>query len=326
MNRTGFKLAVALFSVSLSSGGLARGQENPAPPTPDRPKIAKQEPKKGKAKKLNIRLRTQIAMAQRLRQMMDEKIELTPTQATAIDRWIHDWTEDVANAVDPRLSAAANRPDNKVLPPFMLQLEREQTRAKNAGDDAKVQSIEQQKSMLRREPAVLGDDLTESLTAKIKTELTPEQAAVYENVVKRWDAIVPRGTQTGPFYQLVRAIDDPEVGLSPEQKEEATKLLQRALKDARSSGKDPKVRLAENIEKTKKIIYGKMTDEQRRKIEADLRFFEESERDPHDLKSSKRGAARRAGVTANDGEKKDPPTDSKPKPEGQPTSDSAAKP
>lgn len=308
MNKTGFKLAIAVLSVSAGWSRFAAGQEKAASPKTNEPAQAKQGSKKVEDSKkreegtMGPRVQVQIANIHRLRKMMDEKIQLSPSQTATIDRLFEDYVEDVKNTAVRKKADARQPTENKVLPPTMAQLEKERSLAKARGDQEKFDELGKKMSALRKDPVLLSDSGTEFLTAKIKAELKPDQSAAFDVVLDRWNLIVPRGPRTGPFQQLRRALKDPEVGLSAGQQKEADDLLQQALKTVRSGQSSPE-KLAEEVEKVKTVVFEKITPEQRKKLEAILRLFKETEKEYDDSKYRGPHAVKRPQGEKQDGDK-----------------------
>ena len=235
------------------------------------------------SEKFGPRITQRITKINKLRQMMEEKVELTSEQKKKIGRLFDDFIEDTKNS-SPKRAKDPNTPSNKIFPPTMRDLEKQLQKAQEAGDEAAVEKIRQEIKILKKEPATPADDHSPILIEKITAELKPEQVAAFENVVERWKAVSPRGPRTGPFQQLRRALQDPEVGLSEAEKTTVEKILTDTLQSVREGGERNPEKMAQAVEKARVVIYEKLTPQQRSKVEANLKAFKAEEKGLDDSK------------------------------------------
>ena len=251
------------------------------PPAKD-PKVAASNAA-GDLDKFGPRITHRITKTNKLRQMMEEKVELTSAQKTKIGRLFDDFIEDTKNS-SPKRAKDPNTPSNKIFPPTMRDFEKQLQKAQEAGDEAAVERIRREIKILKKEPATPSDDHSPILIEKITAELKPEQVAAFENVVERWKAVSPRGPRTGPFQQLRRAIHDPEVGLSEAEKTTVDKILTDTLQSVREGDERNPEKMAQAVEKARVVIYEKLTPQQRSKVEANLKAFKAEEKGLDDSK------------------------------------------
>ena len=221
--------------------------------------------------------------------MMDEKVELTSVQKTKVDRLFSDFIEDTKNNA-PAHRHDQTRPDNKIFPPLIPQLQRQLEKAQEAGDTAAVERIRGEIALLKKGPLTPPDDHSDVLIEKVKAQLNPDQVPAFEKVVERWKAVTLRGPRMGPFQQLRRALQDPEVGLSESEKADADKVLQDTLKSFQSDPDRSPAKMENAADKARSTICEKLTPLQRSKIEADLKMFKAEEKE---LRNSKYRALKR---------------------------------
>jgi len=219
------------------------------------------------APKPGVRMQARIVQINRLREMMDEKVELTSTQKTKVDGLFSDFIEDTKNNAPMRRNDPT-KPDNKTSPPQIPQLKRQ----------------------LEKDP----DEFIE----KVKAQLNPDQIPVFEKVVERWKVITPRGPRPGPFQQLRRALQDPEVGLSESEKADADKVLQDTLKSFQSDPDRSPEKMEKAVDKARSTICEKLTPLQGSKIEANLKMFKAEQKELND--STDRGPNRVDKPTTED--------------------------
>lgn len=276
MRKTGFKFAIAAFCAFGCWAGSAVYSQDKAPSG----KQDKPDAKAGVALEDEVgpRAAIRIQNIQRLRQMIDEKIQLSPQQAAAVNRIFDDYVSDVKESYKGRKKPSDPKHENKVIPPTMAQLEKTRRAAEEAGDKAKVEETNQAMSALRREPQTPGENYSNYLTDKVRLELKPDQVPVFDKVVERWNLIVPRGPRTGPFQRLRRALKDPEVGLSAEVAKEAEDRLQAALAASRRGTDTSEEKMEEEVNRAQADIFTKLTPEQRKKVEANIRAFKDVEK------------------------------------------------
>lgn len=267
-----------LAADNAKAGGGATTQAPAADPKAGTSKPGAESPK------LGVRVQSRIVKIDRLRKMMDEKVELTSVQKTKIDRLFGDFIEDTKNNVPSRRGDQI-KPDNKIFPPEIPQLQRQLEKAQEAGDTAVVERIKADIALLKKEPLTPLDDHSDVLIEKVRAQLNPDQVPAFEKVVERWKAISPRGPRTGPFQQLRRALHDPEAGLSESEMADADKILQDTLKSVQSDPDRSPEKMEVAVAKARYAIYDKLAPAQRSKIEADLKMFKEQEQNLDDSKS-----------------------------------------
>jgi len=298
MNNRKFKFAVMTMSVVVTAGsGRAIAEDKPAT------KQAKADAN-GVKPEDGPRVALRIDNAHRLRVMMEEKIKLSPQQAAAINRVLDDYVDDLRNNFQRPKAGVPRRAGNKVLPPTIAQMEREKVTAEAIGDQNRIKELNQEISNRRREPMLPGDDHADSLRAKIVPHLKDDQVAVFDKVMERWHLIIPKGPRTGPFQRFRRALQDPEVGISAERREAFDEILKVALKAGRTGKEGSRAKLEQEVERAKSTIYAKLDAEQRKKIDANLRLFEEIEKqydDSIDRARAKGVSKRKPDRTRDDG-------------------------
>lgn len=228
----------------------------------------------------------------RLRQMIDEKIKLSPDQAAKINRLFDAYVDDVKASYTGRKRAPREPRPNQLIPATMPQLEAQRKKAEAEGDTKKLEEINQAMSDLRREPQVPGENYSEYLTSKVREELKADQVEVFDKVVQRWSLIVPRGPRTGPVQRLRRAVKDPEIGVSADVQKFADERIQEAMKVARRGSESSEEKLEAEVEAAKADIFEKLTPEQRKKVDANIAAFKSVEKQYDDSKAR----ARESGV------------------------------
>jgi hypothetical protein len=223
-------------------------------------------PKVGSSKTLAVapkpgaRVQARIVQINRLREMMDEKVELTSAQKTKVDGLFSDFIEDA----------------KKTVPVRRLEKPRE------AEDTAAVERAGDEIRPLKKEPLNPTDDHSNVLIEKVKAQLDPNQVPAFEKVVERWKAIAPRGPGSGPLLRLRRALQDPEVGLSESEKADADKVLQDTLKSFQSDPDRSPEKTEKAADKARATICEKLTPLQRSKIEANLQMFKVEQKELND--------------------------------------------
>lgn len=283
MNKTGFKFVLAAFCTMACWAGFPLfAQERGSDAKPGK---SDSKEDKGGAEELGPRAAIRVQNVHRLRQMMDEKIQLSGQQAAAINRIFDDYIGDIKESYKGNKRPSNPNHQNKVIPLTMAQLQREKQAAEAAGDKAKIDETNQAMSNLRREPQTPGENFSGLLAAKIRQELKPDQIPVFDKVVERWELIVPKGPRTGPVQRLRRALKDPEVGLSAEIQKEVDERLQEALKAARRGAESSEEKMEAEVNKAQEDIFVKLTPEQRKKVEANMRAFKDVERQYDDSKA-----------------------------------------
>lgn len=272
MDTRKIKLAAA-FLFAFAALGTARSQAEDKPTVKSKASEVKAEnPHDGP------RVALRIDNAQRLRQMMEEKLKLSPQQSSAINRVFDDYIGDLRNNYNKKRDDRTERPDNKVLPPTIKQMERERASAESIGDKNRAEELNREISNRRREPVLQGDSHIDSLRAKIVEHLKDSQVAEFDKLLDRWKAIVPRGPRTGPFQRLRRALKDPEVGISAEKDKEFDEILTESLKSGRTGKEGSREQIGQEVEKAKTKIFAQLTPDQRKKVDANLRMFEQVEK------------------------------------------------
>jgi hypothetical protein len=244
------------------AGGGATTQAPAAGPKARSSKTLAVAPKPG------VPMPARIVRINKLREMMDEKVELTSTQKTKVDGLFSDFIE-----------AAKNTP-----PVRRLEKPRE------AGDTAAVERVGDEIRPLKKELLPPTGDPSEVLIEKVRAQLNPDQVPAFAKVVERWKAITPRRPRTGPLLQLRKALQDPEVGLSESEKADADKVLKDTLKSLQSDPDRNPEKMEKAADKARSTICEKLTPLQCSKIEADLKMFKAEQKELND--STDRGQNR----------------------------------
>lgn len=218
------------------------------------------------------RLKFKVAKINSLRKMVEEKVDLNPAQKGIVRKLFNDYISDLKANVPTKQNRTVTK-RNKIYPPTVEQLEEDLADARKKGDVAKAAEIERQITLAKKTLTTPVDDQTYLLLEAIKKELKPDQLAQFEKVVERWHAISPRGPRTGSFQQLRRALADPEVGMSEEQKKATDAILQDTLKEVRMGGSRSPEKMEESVTKARIAIFEKLTPEQQMKVNANLKTF-----------------------------------------------------
>ncbi len=265
------------------AGGGATTQAPAAGPNAESPKPGGESPKSG------VWIQARIMKINKLREMMDEKVELTSAQKTKVGGLFSDFIEDAKNNVPMRLNDPP-KPDHKTSPPRSPRRPRPLEKVPKEGDPPATKGVADKIRPQMMEPLTPTDDHSDVLIGKVKAQLNPDQVPAFEKVVERWKAIAPRGPRSGPFQQLRRALQDPEVGLSESEKADADKVLQETLKSVRSDPDRDPGKMEKAADKARSTICEKLTPLQRSKIEADLQMFKAEQKELND--STNRGPNR----------------------------------
>ncbi|MFH1107821.1 MAG: hypothetical protein V1790_01295 [Planctomycetota bacterium] len=236
------------------AGGGAATQAPAAAPKARSSKTLARAPKPG------VRMQARIVQINKLREMMDEKVELTSTQKRKVDGLFNYFIKTAKNAVPQR----------------QLQTPPE------AGDTAAVERVGGEIRPLKKEPLPPTDDPSEVLIEKVRAQLNPDQVPAFEKVVERWKVITSLGPRTGPLLQLRRALQDPEVGLSESEKADADKVLRDTLKSLQSDPDCNPEKMETAADKARSTICEKLTPLQRSKIEANLKMFKAEQKELND--------------------------------------------
>ncbi len=229
------------------------------------------------ADKLGPRFEANIAKLNKLRRMMDEKLELSPAQRGTIGRLLDTFISELKENKAIKKRSAPKQPST-IYPKSVPQLEEDLKKAQADNDTEKMEKIRQQIGQIKREPPTPMDDETAALFEKLRDELKPDQKEKFEKVVARWKAITPRGPRTGPFQQLRRAVMDPEVELTEAQKTGTEAIFNETLRVVRLDGERDPAKVADAVDEAKAKVFEKLTPEQQAKVNANLKMFRAEEK------------------------------------------------
>jgi len=198
-------------------------------------------------------------------------IELTDLQKKAISaivedqlRYLHK-TEGAPPTWDgrPRDALAEPGAENALLDPAAVTPDPRHTTPKS--------EIREDVRDRNRPPVTMFDDGS-TLVNLIATELSGAQLEKYEQISSRWMALRPHGWADGPLRHIFRALRDPELKVSDEERTAMMGILRKSMSELR-----PKRAVLENrlkaFDETKAALIAKMSPAQRDHFEQTLKYL-----------------------------------------------------
>jgi Spy/CpxP family protein refolding chaperone len=283
MKRTLAYLTLLVFSITIGTSTLGSGlQTDDRPKDPglraDGPEDQSPEPGDSSVQETPVRgpqpfeapaSRRTVSRLTRLREEIKEKLDLTAEQEKQIGDLVDDHIRSIEEQREQRGRSRIKETDLEELKTLRNQMKE----ARKTGDTEAARRIRTEmteKARSLRQP--IGPS-TSQLIEKIAGQLEEGQLRTFEEIVRRFrldDAPHYRG---GPLRTLLRAVRDPELALTDEQRREVRETVRRTI-----TAVPPDERRGERMDETAKKLQAEiselLTAEQRAKLEAALKAAE----------------------------------------------------
>jgi len=260
---------------------------------------------------LGPRIRRHIANVNKLREMIEAKLELNPTQKEKVGRLFDDFIAEIKKS-PPMLPLFPDRPPNKLNPSDMRELEEKIQQAQQAGDSAAAEKLREQINAMKKEPPTPSEDRTSLWIEGIRAELKPDQSEAFQKTVESWVAIAARIPIIGPYQYLIYALRNPEVGLSKEELAALDKVLDDTMWANLSNVQlVADESMAAVVEKAQIAVNEKLTPEQQAKVQANVKVLEDADKEARNSAYPGGNPIGRAGSNVETGGECKEPTDIK---------------
>lgn len=262
---------------------------------------------------LGPRFRRHIANMTKLREMIEQKLELGADQKEKIGRLFDEFIEEIKTN-PAMLPMPAGQLASKTDPADRRELEEKMRKAEQAGDKTEAEKLRAQINAPKQAVAPSSTDRTPQWIEKVRAELKPDQVEAFQKIVGSWEEIASRIPIMGPFQALERGLRDPAVGLSKDELAALGKILDDTLWDHVANTKVvTRESLAEAAEKAQIAVNEKLSPPQREVVGTFMARFESQKKlirdsispSPPDLKPMSGGGAD-TGACLGPPEKKDP--------------------
>lgn len=220
------------------------------------------------ARRSNTRAQRYIAEIVKLQDTMKKKLSLSKKQEEVIDALFRDYVRAVKERQEARRQASA-RPE---AADELRQLRDKMLEARDSGDMEAVRQLREQfRQKLRLRSGPPGADAGQ-FVQKVAAELDEKQRPAFRKLARR----LSTGNAHRPpqlnreIYYLWRAVLQPDVGASSEQKKEIQGMVRKAHLSIEEAESD-EVKVKEITAKVRSDILEKLTPEQRAKVEAAMK-------------------------------------------------------
>jgi Spy/CpxP family protein refolding chaperone len=244
------------------------------------------------------RTESNVARLNRLRLEINTSLELSAEQRKTIERLFDEHLRAIREDQHSEAGSQMTEEDLKELQAIQARM----VTARQAGDTEAVEKTREEliaKARSLRRPGRPGNA---QFYRQISEQLNDKQREAFEALVRRHRTERLPRPQNGPLRELLKALRDPEVGLTAEQRDKLRDLLKDAI-TANAPGEIPeeerRARIAKKLhEDVRKIL----TPEQAAKLDEVLRNEERRQ-----AGSGSTGTGKRPATSAGEG--KSPHTD-----------------
>ncbi len=200
----------------------------------------------------------------RLRQAMDDRLELSAEQVEAIDALFLEFTTQMDSKSGAKTDGQADERRAR-----RQELHDQMVAAKESGDSEALAAAKEAMGAFRRERGEQHRATMQGFFDQVSAELNEEQAEKFQTMARRFAAQSHKKGRGGKLRQLVRAVRSPEVGLSDEQGQQIRDIvsaMRAPAADGEKPAKDPEAKRAARAE-ARQAILDVLTEEQREQVE-----------------------------------------------------------
>lgn len=219
--------------------------------------------------------RRHVANVNKLREMIEEKIELDAAQKENIGRLFDDFLADIRKSPPMRKLVPGLSPDIIINRPDARAVEEKTRQAQQAGDAAAADKLPEQINAPQKVFPASPGDRTPLWIEKIRVEMKPDQGEAFQKTVEQWEAVAARIPILGPYMSLRRALWNPEVGLSQQELDALDVVLDDTMWACFSKTEVVTAETyAEIVEKAQVAVNRKLTPQQQAKVEANVKIYD----------------------------------------------------
>lgn len=213
----------------------------------------------------------------KLERLLRQELSLSQQQTIAIQRVLQRYTAEL-DATVAALKGFAKQPASGIRVDLdeLQELKAKLEAARRAGNEANVDRLTNQilygapsKPSLAPAALTLLSAPTE-LYERLSAELRPNQRAKFDRLVQRWWTLYPQQPMEYPLGRLLRAVNDPELGISNEQRLTLRKLLADASSDLHPMFAD-KTLVSDQYKKVLRSISKSLTPKQQAHFRSTLK-------------------------------------------------------
>lgn len=231
-----------------------------------------------------------IVQLRRLWNDVKARIILSPEQVVDVDRrfeaYIQYYKEGKYNPLDSRPS-----PLDPGHPEELREIYANLEAAKKKGNLIEMEQREEELTeYLRRSPPI-GPLRDQRFLGELGSVMKPDQFRAYVDVVARWRKLHPRVPGDDAYRRLYRAVDDPDLKVTEEQKQFIDAVLSAARKRMGPPGERKVEQTELEAQKAKEEIFTKLTDEQKKQVEKTIALYKEDDEVYATMKSNAPKAA-----------------------------------
>lgn len=206
----------------------------------------------------------------KLHEVMRKKLDLGSEQEETLDKLFEEHLQMLKTQDEADAKKDAKENEEKIL-----KLRQDLLAAREADDREAVTRLRTQLREVMKARKGRPGGATARFLQKVREELTEEQLPMFREMLKRMELDRYAGPRDHPMSRLMRAVFDPQVGLSTEQRDDIRQMMRDAFTSTARDA-DTTIQIDEITNDLKLRIFEELTADQRDKIEA---LLEEDDRD-----------------------------------------------
>ena len=211
-----------------------------------------------------------ISRLGKLREELFEKLDLTPQQKKAIGDLFDDYIRSINEHEDQRSGRRVEDTDLAELRALRKQMDE----ARAAGNKERERELRQQlvdKAQSLRRPEGAS---TSELIQKTAQQLEDKQLGAFREIVKRFQLDEAHRSRGGPLRTILRAVRDPDLGLTDEQRRKVGEIVREQISAVPTSERrgDRMDKIAEAV---RTEVFKLLTPEQKAKLEVRIKAAEQ---------------------------------------------------
>ncbi len=248
------KMMTALVLFGFMTVGMpssARAQPERSQAGRDRQRSFRQSPAKQKAQ------------LQKLQAAMKQKLDLDEDQQRAIDSHFSSHLTQIDRRISARRRSGPGNQDSL----GMKQLREDMAAARKAGDTATSKRLRDEFRSIMRLRQRDGSQSVSHLIGRLDNELDAKQRRIFDELLKTLNISRSESGKRGNLRALWRAVMNPDMRLSSEQRSTVMRLLKEAMAsetDARRSGDEPEAKRL--VASAREAVFDELSSEQKKKL------------------------------------------------------------
>lgn len=267
---------LSFWSTSLGSASQPEAEPQDEPQAEegdgqqDQPSADAARRRRGPAVYTQVASRRLLVSLNKLRSQMIDQLDLSEEQEETLGAMFDKFLVDVEKHAARGAGGDGNKDESG---DSIRKLRMEMIEAQKAGDDDRAKELRTQIQAAMSKQRPMTSEAVSKFLDTVAEELDEEQEPQFRTLVKRLKLDVSSDAQRDSLGRLMRAVMDPELGMTAEQHQAVREIIRDAFASQDRGERSPE-KTDQLASKVKSDIMEELTPEQRVKLEAKLKAEE----------------------------------------------------